>query len=78
MESLTIEQLEDRLRDLINANKLENKSHSEKNSYFIVGNEETTFPKETFLASDIIFPEEKPIPLLVLKGILIRIFRSEN
>ena len=34
VESLTTEQLEDRLRDLIKANKLENKQRSGRNSYF--------------------------------------------
>ena len=62
VKSLTTEQLEDRLRDLIKANKLENKPHGGRNSYFIVENEESTFPKETSLPSDIIFPEETPIP----------------
>ena len=32
------------------------------NSYFIIENEGNTFPKETSLPSDIIFPEENPIP----------------
>ena len=62
MESLTTEQLDDWLRGLIKANKLENKPHSGRNSYFIVINEGITFPKETPLPSDIIFPEETPIP----------------
>ena len=46
VESLTTEQLEDQLRDLIESNKLENKPYSGRNSYFIVENEESTFPKE--------------------------------
>ena len=66
VESLTTEQLEDRLRDLIKANKLENKLHRERNSYFIVENEGSTFPTETSPTSDIIFPEETPIPPPVL------------
>ena len=68
VESLTTEQLENRLRDLIKANKLENKPHSGRNSYFIVENEGSTFPKETSLPSDI-FPEEAPIPSPVLGDI---------
>ena len=36
------------------------------NSYFIVESEGNTFPKETSLPSDIIFPEENPIPSPVL------------
>ena len=66
VESLTAEQLENRLRDLIKANKLENKPHSGRNSNFIVENKGSTFPKETSPPSDIIFPEEIPIPSLVL------------
>ena len=42
------------------ANKLKNQPHSGRNSYFIVENEGSTFPKETSLPSDI-FPEEAPI-----------------
>ena len=34
VESLTTEQLEDQLRDLIESNKLENKPYSGRNSYF--------------------------------------------
>ena len=49
VESLTAEKLEDRLRDLIKAKKLKNKHHSGRDSYFIVENEGSTFPKETFL-----------------------------
>ena len=66
VESLTTEQLENRLRDLIKANKLENKPHSGRNSYFIVENEGSTFLKETSPPSDIIFPEKTPIPSPVL------------
>ena len=66
MESLTTEQLENRLRDLIKANKLENKPHSGRNSYFIVENEGSTFPKETSLPSGINFTEETPISSPVL------------
>ena len=66
VESLTTVQLEDRLRDLIKANELENESHSGRNSYFIVEDKESPFPKETSLLSDIIFPEETPIPSPVL------------
>ena len=47
VESLTTEQLENRIRDLIKSNKLENKPHSGRNSYFIVENEGSTFLKET-------------------------------
>ena len=47
MESLTTEQLENRLRGPIKANKLGNKSYSGRNSHFIVENEGSTFPKET-------------------------------
>ena len=46
VESLTTVQLEDRLRDLIKANKLENEPHSGRNSYFIVEDEESPFPKK--------------------------------
>ena len=41
---------------------------SGRNSYFIVENEGSTFPKETSLPSDI-FPEEAPIPSPVLGDI---------
>ena len=50
------------------ANKLKNQPHSGRNSYFIVENEGSTFPKETSLPSDI-FPEEAPIPSPVLGDI---------
>ena len=66
VESLTTEQLEDWLCDFIEANKLENKPHSGRNSYFVVENEETTFPKEASLPSDNIFPEETSVPSPVL------------
>ena len=66
VESLTAEQLENRLRDLIKANKLENKPHRGRNSYFIVESEGSNFPKETSPLSDIIFPEETLIPSPVL------------
>ena len=76
VESLTAEQLEDRLRDLIKANKLENKLHSGRNSYFIVENEENTFPKETSLPSDIILSERNTHPLT--RYTHIRILRTEG
>ena len=76
VESLTTEQLEDRLRDLIKANKLENKLHSGRNSYFIVENEENTFPKETSLPSDIILSEKNTHPLT--RYTHIRILRTEG
>ena len=76
VESLTTEQLEDRLRDLIKANKLENKLHSGRNSYFIVENEENTFPKETSLPSDIILSEKNTHPLT--RCTHIRILRTEG
>ena len=78
VESLTAEQLEDRLRDLIKAKKLKNKPHSGRDSYFIVENEGSTFPKETSLSSDIIFPEETPIPSPVLIGTHIRVFQTDD
>ena len=37
-----------------------------RNSYFIVENEGSTFPKEASPRSDIIFPEETPIPSPIL------------
>ena len=76
VESLATEQLEDRLRDLIKANKLENKLHSGRNSYFIVENEENTFPKETSLPSDIILSEKNTHPLT--RYTHIRILRTEG
>ena len=69
LESLTTEQLEDRLRDFIKVNKLKIKQHSGRNSYFIVENEGNTLPKEASLQSDIIFPEETPITSPVLTDI---------
>ena len=67
VESLTTEQLENQLHDLIKTNKLENKPHSGRNSYFIAENEGSTFLKETSPPSDIIFPEKTPIlsPVLI-------------
>ena len=76
VESLTTEQLENRLRDLIKANKLENKLYSGRNSYFIVENEENTFPKETSLPSDIILSERNTHPLT--RYTHIRILRTEG
>ena len=76
VESLATEQLEDRLRDLIKANKLENKLHSGRNSYFIVENEENTFPKETSLPSDIILSKKNTHPLT--RYTHIRILRTEG
>ena len=76
VESLTTEQLENRLRDLIKANKLENKLYSGRNSYFIVENEENTFPKETSLPSDIILSEKNTHPLT--RYTHIRILRTEG
>ena len=61
MESLTTKQLEDQLIDLIKANKLKNKPHNVRNSYFIVENEGSTFLKEISLPTDIVFPEKRPI-----------------
>ena len=55
MESLTTEQLEDQLRDLIKANKLENKPHSRRKSYFIAENEKSTFPKEIYPPYQVLF-----------------------
>ena len=76
VESLTTEQLENRLRDLIKANKLENKLYSGRNSYFIVENEQNTFPKETSLPSDIILSERNTHPLT--RYTHIRILRTEG
>ena len=68
VKSLTAKQSEDRLCDLIKAHKLENKPHSGRNSHFIVQNEGSTVPKEASPRSDIIFPEETPIPSPILIG----------
>ena len=57
VESLTTEQLDDQLRDLIKANKLENRPHSGRNSLFIVENEESTFRKH--LPHQILFFQKK-------------------
>ena len=48
------------------------------NSYFIIENEGNTFPRETSLPSDIIFPEENPIPSPVLADTYIGIFETEG
>ena len=58
--SLTTEQLENRLRDLIKANKLENKPHIGRNSYFIVENEGSTFLKETSPHQILFFLKKHP------------------
>ena len=67
MESLATEQLEDQLCDLIESNKLENKPYSGRNSYFIVKNEESTFPKE-----------EAPILSPALTDSHVRIFKFQQ
>ena len=78
MESLTTEQLEDRPRDLIKANKLENKPHSGRNSYFIVENEGSFFPKETSLPSYCFFRRNTHPVTRPNRYAHIRIFQTEG
>ena len=78
VESLTTEQLEDRPRDLIKANKLENKPHSGRNSYFIVENEGSFFPKETSLPTYCFFRRNTHPVTRPNRYAHVRIFRTEG